>query len=153
MAATLRPWHPPSLLYFSTPLISPLQRGNRRQRTQVRWLTACAWRWGAAAPWFDGAADLSTKREQKADEWPQLELVVMLVHIILWFFGQHMILVHDVRESTDTYMIYDQIFTVHTQTHIRHFNLLYIQADRGFAADSIYQYYFNCIITADSNFS
>ena len=27
-----------------------------------------------------------------------------------------MILVHDVRESTDTYMIYDQIFTVHT-TH------------------------------------
>ena len=28
-----------------------------------------------------------------------------------------MILVHDVRESTDTYMIYDQIFTVHTHTH------------------------------------
>ena len=28
-----------------------------------------------------------------------------------------------------------------------------IQADRGFAADSIYQYYFNCIITAESNFS
>ena len=27
------------------------------------------------------------------------------------------------------------------------------QADRGFAADSIYQYYFNCIITADSKFS
>ena len=25
-----------------------------------------------------------------------------------------MILVHDVRESTDTYMMYDPIFTVHT---------------------------------------
>jgi hypothetical protein len=40
----------------------------------------------AAAPCFDGAADLPTEREQKADEWRQLKLVVVWVNIILRFF-------------------------------------------------------------------
>ncbi len=42
-----------------------------------------------------------------------------------------------IMESKDTYMMYDPIFTVH---NVCHFNLLYIQADRGFTAASIYQY-------------
>jgi len=42
-------------------------------------------------------------------------------------------------------------FTVHTDDDDTDSLIFYnIQADRGFAADSSYQYYFNCIITTDS---
>jgi len=50
-----------------------------------------------------------------------------------------MILVHDVRESTDTYMIYDQIFTVHTthtHTHTSVTIIIYIY-DNKFNCDTL----------------
>ena len=40
---------------------------------------ACAWHWGAVAPWFNGAAALPTEREGKAAGWRQLKLVVVCV--------------------------------------------------------------------------
>ena len=40
---------------------------------------ACAWHWGAAAPWFNGTTALPMEREEKAAGWWWLQLVVVCV--------------------------------------------------------------------------
>ena len=65
-AATFKAKAPPLPLCFSILLFSPLKQANQRHRMQSRWLTACAWRWGSAAPWFKRAASLPKEREGKA---------------------------------------------------------------------------------------
>jgi hypothetical protein len=62
----LRPRHPPHPSVFRSFSLRPLKQANQRHRMQSRWLTACAWRWGSAAPWFKRAASLPKEREGKA---------------------------------------------------------------------------------------
>ncbi len=82
MAATLRPCIPPlSALFFNRSNFAPPTGQTDDSERNLDHLL-----WQAAAPCFDGAADLPMEREQKADEWWQLELVVVWVNIILQFF-------------------------------------------------------------------
>jgi hypothetical protein len=136
MAATLRPRHPPSSLYFSTPLISPLQASEPTTANAIpmaRGLHMALGSGGAMIWW----RRWSTHGERSKSRWVAAARVGCCVgsHYILWFFGQHTGTwctriygyIHDVRSN---------IYGTH-HTDIRHFNLLYIwQADRACGSSS-----------------
>ena len=117
MAATLRPCHPTSLLYFSTALIlTP-------QASELMTVNASLMAHGLrmAAPWFDGAAALPTKREGKAAEWWRLKMVVLCCFIDLIHKGFYHCHIYGTQTTIHYYVslifymkmgIYSNFFTV-----------------------------------------
>ncbi len=52
---------------------------SKTQQAQPRQVVACAWRWGAAAPWFGGATALPMEREGAKLLEGRVEWLILLV--------------------------------------------------------------------------
>ncbi len=50
-------------LYMQYHLKHQPKQANQQQQAQPRWVVACAWHWGAVAPWFGGATAPPMERE------------------------------------------------------------------------------------------
>ena len=113
MAATLRPRHPPTRRsIFRSLSFRPPQRSNRQHRPNPDGSRPAHGvgerrRHDLMAPLIYPRRENKKPMSGRSSSW-------LLCWFTLFCDFSDSILVHDVRESTDTYMMYDPIFTVHT---------------------------------------